>query len=70
MVDAAWHDHRLVAELDSYGIHTTRRNFEEDRARDRALQAAGYRVVRITWRQLHEDRATVVSQLRSLLAGR
>jgi very-short-patch-repair endonuclease len=41
MVAAAWPDHRLIAELDSYGIHTTRRNFEQDRARDRALTTAG-----------------------------
>jgi len=69
-VDGLWADRRLVVELDGYATHGTRAAFEEDRARDRALQAAGYRVVRITWRQLHEDRATVVAQLRSLLAGR
>ena len=68
-VDAAWPDHGLVAELDSYGIHTTRRNFEADRARDRALTAAGWRVVRITWRQLHHDATTLATQLRALLGG-
>jgi len=66
-VDAAWPHHRLIAELDSYGIHTTRRNFEEDRARDRALTAAGWRVVRITWRQLHDDATSLAAQLRRLL---
>ena len=64
MVDAAWPDRRLIAELDSYGIHTSRRNFEEDRARDRALTVAGWRVVRITWRQLHHHRATLAAELR------
>jgi AbiEi antitoxin C-terminal domain len=39
--DAVWTHERLVVELDSYPIHTTRRAFERDRARDRALQAAG-----------------------------
>jgi hypothetical protein len=68
MVDAAWHEHRLIAELDSYGIHTTRRNFEEDRARDRALMVEGWRVVRITWRQLHDRRATLAAELSALLA--
>jgi very-short-patch-repair endonuclease len=68
MVDAAWPEHRLVAELDSYGIHTTHRNFEEDRARDRALTVAGWRVVRITWRQLHDgDPGTLVAELSALL---
>ena len=69
-VDGLWADRRLVVELDGFATHGTRAAFEDDRARDRALQAAGYRVVRITWRQLHEDRATVAAQLRSLLAGR
>ena len=68
MVDAAWHDHRLIAELDSYGIHATRRNFEEDRARDRALTVEGWRVVRITWRQLRDRRATLAAELTVLLA--
>jgi hypothetical protein len=69
MVDAVWPDHRLVAELDSYGIHTTRRNFEEDRARDRALTARGWRVVRITWRQLHDgDGSALAAEISALLA--
>jgi hypothetical protein len=58
---------RLIAELDSSAIHTTRRNFEEDRARDRALTAAGWRVVRITWRQLHHDATPLAAQLRTPL---
>lgn len=69
MVDAAWPDRRLVAELDSYGIHTTRRNFEEDRARDRSLTAHGWRVVRITWRQLHDgDTSALAAEITALLA--
>ena len=53
--DALWSEQRLVVELDSYGIHTTKQAFEQDRARDRALTLAGYRVIRITWRQLITD---------------
>jgi Protein of unknown function (DUF559) len=68
-VDCLWVHRRLVAELDGFSTHGTRAAFEEDRARDRALQAAGYRVVRITWRQLHEERTTVARQLQALLAG-
>jgi predicted transcriptional regulator of viral defense system len=68
-VDCLWEDRRLVAELDGFATHGTRSAFEEDRARDRALQAAGYRVVRITWRQLHAERATIAAQLRALLAS-
>jgi Protein of unknown function (DUF559) len=54
-VDALWPRARLVVELDSYGFHTHRQAFERDRARDAALQLAGYRVIRVTWRRI--DRA-------------
>jgi very-short-patch-repair endonuclease len=65
--DALWPDQRLVVELDSYDIHTTRQAFEADRERDRALMTAGYRVLRITWRQLTHDKAALASELRTLL---
>ena len=71
-VDCLWSEQRLVAELDGFATHGTREAFERDRARDRALQAAGYRVVRITWRQLTGDAPALAGQLRALLhpAGR
>jgi hypothetical protein len=40
---------------------------ERDRERDSVLQAAGYRVVRITWRRLTEEPAAVAALLRALL---
>jgi very-short-patch-repair endonuclease len=67
-VDFAWREARLVVELDGYDIHSTRQAFEADRARDRKLQAAGWRVVRITWRQLHGDQRTLTRELHALLA--
>jgi very-short-patch-repair endonuclease len=69
-VDCLWPEPRLVAELDGYATHGTRVAFETDRARDRELQVAGYRVIRITWRQLTDDDALLAAQLRSLLAAR
>jgi very-short-patch-repair endonuclease len=69
-VDAVWADERLIVELDSFGIHTTRRSFERDRARDREMTAAGWRVVRITWRQLHHDAIAVAAELAALLDQR
>jgi REase_MTES_1575 len=66
-VDFAWREARLIVELDGFATHATRRAFERDRARDRMLQAAGWRVVRITWRQLHQDQRTLEQQLRKLL---
>jgi very-short-patch-repair endonuclease len=66
-VDALWPGARLVVELDSRQAHDTRTAFESDRARDRDLTANGYRVLRITHRQLHGDAATIGEQLRALL---
>lgn len=66
-LDATWPDHRLVVECDGFAAHGTRRAFEEDRARDRALQVAGWRVVRITWRQLTDDPDLIGRQLAALL---
>jgi hypothetical protein len=66
-VDCLWRHQRVVVELDGRATHDTRQAFESDRARDRILQAAGFRVVRITWRQLHESPAAVAADLRALL---
>jgi very-short-patch-repair endonuclease len=66
-VDALWPQQRLVAELDSRQAHQTTRAFDEDRARDRHLLTKGYRVVRVTHRQLHHESATIAAQLRQLL---
>jgi very-short-patch-repair endonuclease len=66
-VDVVWKMARLVAELDGHAAHGTWRAYERDRARDRALAVAGWRVVRITWRQLHDAPAALARDLRSLL---
>ncbi len=68
-VDCVWDAHRLIVELDGRAAHATSRGFERDRARDRALQVAGWRVVRLTWRQLLEDAEAVAADLRSLTAA-
>jgi very-short-patch-repair endonuclease len=66
-VDCLWRYERVIVELDGRTTHTTRAAFEADRARDRILQAAGYRVIRITWRQLHDSPAAVAADVRALL---
>jgi very-short-patch-repair endonuclease len=65
--DCVWRPQRLIVELDGRAFHATAAAFERDRARDRRLQAAGWIVVRVTWRQLREEPETVVADLRSLL---
>ena len=66
-VDFAWRAQRVVVEVDGYASHGTRAAFERDRARDRRLHAEGWRVVRITWRQLHDDPAALAGELRAIL---
>ena len=66
-LDFTWRAERLVVEVDGYETHGTREAFERDRARDRALQAAGWRVARITWRQLDEEPHRIAKELRALL---
>jgi len=67
-VDALWQREWLVVELDSFAFHRTRAAFERDRSRDALLQAAGYRVVRVTSRRLTEEPAAVAKLVRALLS--
>jgi very-short-patch-repair endonuclease len=67
-VDALWPDHRLVVAVDGYEFHGNRRSFGNDRARDAALVAAGYRVIRFTASQLDECPLVVLTQLAAALA--
>jgi len=63
-VDALWEKDNTVVELDGWAFHKTRKSFEEDRRRAAALEGAGYRVLRFTWRQVTRDRETVARAIR------
>lgn len=67
--DCVWPRQRLIAELDGHASHGTQRSYERDRERDRALAVAGWRTVRITWRQLHTDGEALANDLRALLGS-
>jgi len=66
-VDFVWLDRRLIIEIDGYRYHRSRRKFERDRERNARLQAAGYTVIRFTWRQLRDEPAVVLFRLGQLL---
>jgi very-short-patch-repair endonuclease len=68
-VDCLWRDAGLVVELDSREHHLDAVAFETDRARDRALVAAGWRCIRITWRHLRHQPEAVAADLRAALRG-
>jgi very-short-patch-repair endonuclease len=66
-VDFYWPEAGLVLEFDGAATHLTRRAFNEDRARDRALAAQGIHVVRATQRDEH---AALAQELAAILAVR
>jgi very-short-patch-repair endonuclease len=69
-VDCFWPAAGLVAELDGRDCHVRELAFEADRERDGNLLAAGYRVLRVTRRQLEEAPDLVQRRLRAALASR
>jgi very-short-patch-repair endonuclease len=69
-LDCLWRNQGVIAELDSRTHHLDPESFESDRARDRALIAAGFIPVRITWRALHLDPDRLHNELRAALTGR
>jgi predicted transcriptional regulator of viral defense system len=63
--DFVWREQRLIVETDGRQTHGTHGAFESDRRRDQRLTLAGWRVLRITWKQLtHEPKriARIVAQ--------
>jgi len=68
-VDVAYAEARLLVELDSRRWHDTSTAFEDDRHRDNALVLAGWRVIRITWRMIHDEPDKVAELLRGLLSA-
>jgi hypothetical protein len=70
-VDCVWPDLKLVVEVDGPG-HRRPRTRRQDEQRDRELEAAGYRVLRFTDRQIElrpADVLLVLDRDRAILAG-
>jgi very-short-patch-repair endonuclease len=68
-VDFLWPAQRLIMEVDGFAFHGHRHAFERDRKRDAALTAAGYRVIRVTWRQLTTEPLEVIAMLARALTS-
>jgi very-short-patch-repair endonuclease len=66
-VDLLWKAQLLVIETDGEETHGTRVAFQRDRWRDQVLTAAGYRVARVTWRQLEDEPDAIASRIRRML---
>jgi hypothetical protein len=68
-VDFLFEQSRLAVETDSWCWHRGRARFEDDRERDTALAAIGYRALRFTDRQLEHRPDTVARALAAALSG-
>lgn len=62
-VDFAYPDARLAVETDGYRYHSIYTDWERDRVRHNDLVAAGWRVIRITWKQLHNNPAATMRRV-------
>jgi very-short-patch-repair endonuclease len=67
-VDAVWPEQRLIVEVDGYAYHGHRAQFERDRKKGLALAAAGYRVIRVSWRQLTNEQLALVAVISTELS--
>lgn len=67
-VDCLWRNERLVVEVDGRAFHSDARSFEGDRDRDTALVAAGYRVMRVTWKQIQQKPRPLIARIAAALA--
>lgn len=55
---------RVAIECDGRAYHTSDHTFERDRRRWQLLKEAGWRIVWVTWRRLHETPHDVVAEVR------
>ncbi|UNX55413.1 endonuclease domain-containing protein [Georgenia sp. TF02-10] len=59
----------VVVECDGFAYHSRRRQFAEDRRRDRELLARGYVVLRFTWHEVMNQPELVVAEVRKVLSS-
>jgi len=66
-VDIAFVRERLAIEIDGWAWHHTPQRFQRDRAKQNALVAAGWTVLRFTWFDLNDRPGDVVRRVRAAL---
>jgi very-short-patch-repair endonuclease len=62
-IDFLWRAQRLIVEVDGFQFHSSRLAFERDRFRDGELGSRGFRVIRVTWRQLVNQQDALLRRL-------
>ncbi len=66
-VDFVWPELRVIIEVDSYRYHLRKASFDSDRAKDAALEARGYTVLRFTAKQIAEEPFAVIARIAAVL---
>lgn len=70
VADVAFEAERVVIEVDGWTTHGDRAAFERDRVRQSRLVAAGWVVIRVTWRELRDHPGRFAAHLRQTLDHR
>jgi hypothetical protein len=65
--DVVFRKHRVVIELDGWAFHIDPVRFQRDRERQNRLVAAGWTVLRFTWRDLTDRPGSVVATVKAVL---
>ena len=66
-LDLLWRRAKVAVEVDGFAYHGSRRRFEGDRRRDAVLAARGLTVLRLSWRQITEERTATAVQIGQVL---
>jgi very-short-patch-repair endonuclease len=69
-LDFLWREERVVVETDGYLFHSLRSDLESDHRRDAKLQAAGFIVLRFSWRLIRYQPEVVLAEVAGVLAMR
>jgi hypothetical protein len=67
-LDFRWSVERVVVETNGFAFHRSRAAFEDDHDKRLALEAAGWRVISLTWRQVTSRPEEVVQHVRRALS--
>jgi len=67
--DFVWRRQRVIVETDGWKTHGTRAAFESDRRRDQRAIVAGWRPVRVTWRQIADEPARIAQTVVAVVAS-
>ena len=65
--DFTWPRYRIVVECQSRKWHDNEVKYQDDRAKQRALQAAGYIVLPFTWAEVVHTPAAVAAEIRAAM---